>query len=159
MRSTYWDVLGWRNGNELYSYVLSAAFLTVTQIFITAVMRHFGKFSTDSEQLTPNSLIEFLLLLLLGISAGFIEEFVFRGYLQRQANLIIKNQTFAIIFQSVLFAMAHGFDQTPLGLSWKFFLGCIFGIVARRYRSILPGAISHCLINCFATVLLLPNLL
>ena len=47
---------------------------------------------------------------LLSISAGFCEEFVFRGYLQKQFFALTGSDAAAIAGQALIFGVAHGYQ-------------------------------------------------
>jgi membrane protease YdiL (CAAX protease family) len=80
---------------------------------------------------------------LIGLSAGVGEELLFRGALQPR---------YGIILTSVLFALLHsqyGFSFITLG---TFLLGCIFGILAKRYGT-THSIIAHALYNTIAVII------
>jgi membrane protease YdiL (CAAX protease family) len=80
---------------------------------------------------------------LIGLSAGIGEELLFRGALQPR---------YGIILTSLLFALLHsqyGFSFITLG---TFLLGCIFGILAKRYGT-THAIIAHALYNTIAVIL------
>jgi membrane protease YdiL (CAAX protease family) len=80
---------------------------------------------------------------LIGLSAGIGGELLFRGALQPR---------YGIILTSFLFALLHaqyGFSFITLG---TFALGCIFGLVARRYGT-THAVIGHTLYNTLAVII------
>jgi uncharacterized protein len=80
---------------------------------------------------------------LIGISAGVGEELLFRGALQPR---------YGILLTSLLFALLHsqyGFSFITLG---TFLLGCIFGLLAKRYGTTHAIA-AHALYNTLAVII------
>ena len=80
---------------------------------------------------------------LIGLSAGVGEELLFRGALQPR---------YGIIPTSILFALLHsqyGFSFITLG---TFLLGCIFGVLAKRY-GVTHAIIAHATYNTLAVLI------
>lgn len=90
----------------------------------------------------------------LSISAGFCEEFVYRGYLQQQFERLTGRLSIALLAQAVLYSLAHA------ALPWQImvvvlFLGLLFGGLAATQRSLVPGMMLHAAMNL--AVLLRPR--
>jgi membrane protease YdiL (CAAX protease family) len=92
--------------------------------------------------LLPQTALETVMWLLLSATAGFCEETIFRGYLQWQLGLLTRNATSGLLLQGVLFGMCHGY-QGPKSVVTLGVYGCLFGLLARRRRSLRPGMIAH----------------
>jgi membrane protease YdiL (CAAX protease family) len=71
--------------------------------------------------------------------AGFAEEMLFRGLLQRTLEHY-RDPAMAIVLTSVLFALAHFNPWVALQIT---FLGLALGYMAWKSRSILPAVIVH----------------
>src|SRR5262249_24198102 len=71
--------------------------------------------------------------------AGMSEEITFRGYLLSQYALLVKREWIAGFLQATVFAIAHGFDQTPNEFLSRLILGLIFAISRRYFDSLLPA--------------------
>jgi len=82
------------------------------------------------------------LWILLSLSAGFVEELVFRGYLQAQLGALLGNPWLGVAAQAILFGVTHGYQGGALVLKIAV-LGLIFGIAALLRRSLIPGMIAH----------------
>jgi uncharacterized protein len=82
------------------------------------------------------------LWLLLAVSAGFVEEFVFRGYFQRQFGAWLGSPWFGLAAQAVLFGVTHGYQGGVLIVKITIF-GLIFGLTALLRRSLVPGMVAH----------------
>lgn len=76
------------------------------------------------------------------VTAGFCEEFVFRGYLQKQLLAATGEAGWAIVLQAVVFGAAHGY-QGMKGMITISIYGAMFGILAALRKSLRPGMIQH----------------
>ena len=90
----------------------------------------------------PHGHLEVALYLFLTVTAGFCEEIIFRGYLQRQFAAATKSAWAALVLQGFAFVASHGYQ------GWKYMLviavyGCFFGLLAYYCRSLRPGMIAH----------------
>jgi len=90
----------------------------------------------------PHGPAEIFFYLLLVATAGFCEELIFRGYLQRQFNALTHAAAGGIVLQGLVFGASHGYQ------GWKFMLiiavfGMMFGLLAYWRRSLRPGMIAH----------------
>jgi CAAX protease family protein len=93
-------------------------------------------------RLFPRSSMEVFLFLMVTLTAGFCEEVIFRGYLQRQFAAITSAVSGGIVLQGIVFGAAHAYQ------GWKFvvlivFFGWMFGLLAHWRRSLRPGMIAH----------------
>ena len=92
--------------------------------------------------ITPQSTAEVALYLMLAATAGFCEEIIHRGYLQRQFAALTRSAIGGIVLQGIEFGVGHGYQ------GWKFMvmiavLGTMFGLLAHWRRSLRPGMIAH----------------
>ena len=90
----------------------------------------------------PQNGLEALAFLAAALTAGFVEEFVFRGYLQRQCQALCRNMTLASALQVIIFTQGH-FYQGWIRLVPILLIGVLLTIVALWRRSLLPGMIAH----------------
>ncbi len=84
-----------------------------------------------------------------GLSAAFIEEIFFRGWLQR----LLRKKTgafCAIALTSALFASAHIFVAHSLFLLAVFFPGFVMGCLRERHGNISTSTLFHALANIWA---------
>ena len=82
----------------------------------------------------------------LSISAGFVEELTFRGYLQRQFAALTRSPLLGLVLQAVLFGVTHGYQGVESVLRITLF-GLLFGVVALLRKSLRPGMIAHALVD------------
>lgn len=92
--------------------------------------------------LTPHSLAELCFWIPLSMTAGFCEEFLFRGYLQEQCRRLTGSTGAAIVLQALLFGGGHGYQGWAL-MTTIVFIGLFFGIVTAWRRSLAPTMITH----------------
>jgi uncharacterized protein len=94
------------------------------------------------QQLTPRTALELLLWIALSISAGFCEEFIFRGYLQEQCRRLTGSVYLAVLLQALLFGCGHGYQGWALMLTIVF-IGLLFGVAAAWRKSLVPTMFTH----------------
>lgn len=90
----------------------------------------------------PQSVAEMMLWVVMSLTAGFCEETIFRGYLQRQFTALTRGSAGGIVLQGIAFGAAHGYQ------GWKFMFliavyGTLFGLLAHWRGSLRPGMIAH----------------
>jgi membrane protease YdiL (CAAX protease family) len=101
--------------------------------------------------LLPRTTLEIFLWILVSISAGVCEEFVFRGYLQRQFAAMTRVPA-ALVLQAVVFGVSHGYQ------GWKqvviiSVLGMLFGLLAHWRKSLVPGMAAHAWADIYSGLL------
>ena len=92
----------------------------------------------------PQTGSEMTLWVLMSLTAGFCEEVIFRGYLQRQFSAFSHSLAAGIVLQAVVFGFSHGYQGGKLMLLIAFY-GVCFGLLAHWRRSLRPGMIGHAL--------------
>lgn len=150
------DLVGksWQNLRNIKTDAKSAVLLAGLLITVALLAGLLGPFKSSQGDTGPKTINESLLALFAAVTAGFTEEFIFRGYFQRQTTIIFRSEEWGLLSQAILFALAHGSEQTLVGILDKFIAGCLFGWFAMRRKSLLPGLIAHCGVNSLATLLL-----
>lgn len=101
--------------------------------------------------LLPHGITQMIVFVLLSIVAGFCEEFLFRGYLQRQFLAYSGNQVAAVTLQAVVFGFAHTYQGWRSAVSIAVY-GAMFGILAIMRKSLRPGMIQHAMQDSFSGV-------
>jgi len=94
------------------------------------------------EALAPHSLRALGVFVMLSTVAGFVEEIIFRGYLQRQFAALTGSVYVAIALQAVVFGAGHGYEGTRR-MILIFVYGIMFGLLALWRKSLLPGMLAH----------------
>jgi membrane protease YdiL (CAAX protease family) len=92
--------------------------------------------------LIPQSGQEVAVWVSLSIIAGFVEEIIFRGYLQQQIGILAGNAYAGLIVSALIFGAGHGYEGTR-NMIRIFVFGALFGILAIWRKSLRPGMIAH----------------
>jgi len=106
-----------------------------------------------ASMIAPHTLGGLFLFVALSTVAGFIEEIVFRGYLQRQIGVLTGNIYAGLVVSALVFGASHGYE------GWRrmlliFVLGLMFGFLALWRKSLRPGMIGHACFDSFQGVAL-----
>jgi membrane protease YdiL (CAAX protease family) len=86
------------------------------------------------------------------LTAGFCEEFIYRGYLQEQFLRLTRSMTLAIVLQAALFAILH------VTLPWKFAVSAagmalFLGALVAWKKTLFPAMLAHTLVNLLGGLL------
>lgn len=113
------------------------------------VLSILGRFITSKpdqavKNLLPHTTLEQVAFVGVAITAGFCEELIFRGYLQRQFTAWTGNAAVALVLQGVVFGIAHAYQGLGRVLLIAVY-GCLFGLLALWRKSLRPGMIAHML--------------
>lgn len=96
--------------------------------------------------LAPQGWREILVWLALCITAGVMEEFLFRGYLLQQFSSLGRhdhgNLWLGVIVSSLLFGIAHGYEGIGAMIAISLF-GALFSTLAIKRRSLRAGMMAH----------------
>jgi hypothetical protein len=90
----------------------------------------------------PRGAVEVTLWVMMSMTAGFCEELIFRGYLQKQFLALTGSAALAVLAQAVLFGVCHWYQGSKLVITIMV-LGLLYGILAHWRKSLRPGMISH----------------
>jgi len=128
----------WRD--VLVAFVFWIVALTCLAILSVALQ---VKRNLDSVRfLAPHNHGEIIVWILVSLTAGFCEETIFRGYLQRQFIAWSGKPVVGILLSAVLFGLAHAYQGGKQTIVLGAF-GALFGILADRRRSLRPGMMAH----------------
>ena len=145
-------ILGRPNVRQLFKDLLQGGLIFLTAIVLIFSVRFalrftalHGTYRRDVVQgMLPQSHLELVLWIFVGITAGVSEEFIFRGYLQQQLTAWSRNVPIAIVTSAVLFGCMH-FYQGIEGAIAIAVLGALYGICAWRMGSLRGVMIAHTL--------------
>jgi membrane protease YdiL (CAAX protease family) len=143
----------WSNWKDvLRDAVLALGLLAVWMLVEIALSRLLGASQAASvKSLLPRRAVEVALWIPLSISAGFCEEFVFRGYFQRQFEAFTHSRWIALVLQSALFGVSHGYQGGQACLKITVF-GVLFGLLALWRKNLRPGMVAHALTDIIAGI-------
>jgi hypothetical protein len=99
--------------------------------------------------LLPRTSLEMAVWIAVSVTAGFCEEAVFRGYLQRQFHALTGNAAIAVLAQAALFGIAHGYQGIKNALVITV-LGLLYGLLALGRGNLRPGMIAHAWSDLYA---------
>ena len=103
--------------------------------------------------IAPRGWIALLSFFALSTSAGFIEEIVFRGYLQRQFAALTKNTSLGLVISALCFGLAHGYEGIRRMVLIAIF-GCMFGLLAHFRKNLRSGMMAHAAFDALQGLLL-----
>ena len=104
-----------------------------------------GKIESMRKQisfLAPGTNLELAVWFCLSWTAGFCEEVIFRGYLQRQLAVIGNSPLLGVVLSAIVFGASHGYEG-PARMFLIFVFGLMFGLLAWWRKSLRPGMIAH----------------
>lgn len=101
-----------------------------------------GQSAGSVSKLLPHGPVESSLWVLVSVCAGFAEEFVFRGYLQRQFTAYTGSLPLALLLQVAVFGIAHGY-QGALNCLMVSMYAALFTLLALWRGSLRPGMLAH----------------
>ena len=152
----------WTNLEAFLRDVLYAATFWVCALSVLglgAKLMHLdqaGKIDSMRKQLgflTPGSHLELAVWFCLSATAGFCEEIVFRGYLQRQLAAFSKSTLMGVLLSAAIFGVSHGYEGAARMLLIGIY-GLMFGLLAWWRKSLRPGMMAHAWHDAFSGVVL-----
>jgi uncharacterized protein len=92
--------------------------------------------------LLPQTVLEIAAWIATAVSAGFCEEFVFRGYVQRQLLALSQRVGVAIVLQGLVFGAMHAYQGWRAVVTISI-LGMLFGGLAAWRKTLRVGMAAH----------------
>jgi len=133
----------WQTSRALFRDLgLAIAFMVVAVPLVGVLAYLLGANSNPSlANITPKTVIELVVFVVLNASAGFGEELVFRGYLTRQFSAWTGKAAMGIALQGIAFGLAHGFySKAMIAVMMQ---GWLLGVLAYWRKSLRPGMLAH----------------
>ncbi len=136
--------------------VLSIGGLVILSGFFTRLLIHFV--SKPVQSLLLKGMMDYLhthvlLLVFTSLTAGVVEELIFRGYLIPRLNKLLNNYYLPVIISALLFGISHFQYGTAENIIFPTFVGLIFGFYYQKYRNLKFLIITHFLIDFFSLIL------
>lgn len=97
----------------------------------------------------PRTIVEGVAWVALSLSAGFVEEVVYRGYFQRQFSAWTGRPWLALLMQATVFGVSHGYQGVDACMRITLY-ALLLGALAQWRRSLRPGMITHALTDVVA---------
>jgi hypothetical protein len=137
----------WSNvGDVLKDLAIAAPFWVLWEATAIAVWAILGRFfatptGPHDETFPVRGVFEVAVWIAVSLSAGFCEELIFRGYLQRQFCALAGRLWLGVLLQGIVFGLIH-----PRG--WRAvvvisILGVLYGGLAAWRNNLRPGILSH----------------
>lgn len=105
-------------------------------------------------QLAPSNAVEVLAWIFLCLLAGFAEELIFRGYLQRQFYAWSRGSVvIGVLASALFFGAAHGYQGVRNMILLTLF-GALFSLFSLWRRGLRPGMFAHSWQDLFAGLVL-----
>jgi uncharacterized protein len=140
------EIIGgrWSRAVDFWRDVGAAALFWIVVLVITGGLSFALGFSgaRAASFLLPKTATEVALWVPLAVTAGFCEELIFRGYLQRQFLALTGNVVAAVALQGIAFGVGHLY-QGFKGVLVITVYGILFGTLAVVRKSLRPGMIQH----------------
>jgi len=115
-------------------------------LFVLGALRYMLGANPDAiraiKALSPRSSFELVVWVLLSSTAGFCEEVLFRGYLQRQFLALTTRVEAAVALQAIVFGAGHLYEGWKGAVSIVVY-GAMFGALAVMRKSLRPGMLQH----------------
>jgi membrane protease YdiL (CAAX protease family) len=92
--------------------------------------------------LLPRTALEVVCWIGTSASAGFCEEFVFRGYVQRQLLALSQSTWVAVLCQGLVFGVMHAYQGWRLVILISV-IGMLFGALAAWRKTLRVGMVAH----------------
>ena len=133
----------------MFAFAMWGSNITTCINYILQLLFGAGEIQNVMEAIAPSSFSAGVVTLIFtAFVAPIFEEMIYRHLLLRSLKPI--GDTPAIIISALVFGLAHGnFDQ----FAYAFLSGIIFGLMAVRYDTIIPGMVLHLINNFFVTVI------
>jgi membrane protease YdiL (CAAX protease family) len=132
-----------------YDVLIAAAFWFLSRYALMALHRLMHGTDSHTTGLVPSSsAVERVFWIAASITAGVVEEFVFRGYLQRQFSAWTRSAAAGVLIQAIIFGASHGY-QGAKSMSLIAIYGVMFGLLAWWRKSLVPGMLAHAWTDIF----------
>jgi membrane protease YdiL (CAAX protease family) len=147
------DLIGgrWATAEDFFLDVVYAGAFWICALIVLgagAKLMHLdqaGKIEAMRKQLgflTPGSNLELAVWFGVSLTAGFCEEIIFRGYLQRQFAAMSNSMLLGVLLSAVVFGAAHGYEGAARMVLIGIY-GLMFGLLAWWRKSLRAGMMAH----------------
>ena len=110
----------------------------------TAIALHFRGSKESVGFLAPRGVLQLVLWVLVCVTAGFCEETIFRGYLQKQFIAWSGSAAAGVVASAVVFGACHVYQGVKPAIVITVY-GLMFGMLAQWRKSLRPGMMTHAL--------------
>jgi membrane protease YdiL (CAAX protease family) len=104
------------------------------------------------DTLLPQGALETLLWIAVSVSAGFSEEVVYRGYLQKQILALSGSAAVAVVAQALLFGLSHAYQGINQVIVITVY-GAGYGVLAQWRKHLRSNIVAHAWSDIFSGIL------
>jgi len=119
-------------------------FVALMALGATAIALHFRGSKESVGFLAPRGVLQIALWVLVCVTAGFCEETIFRGYLQKQFIAWSGSAAAGVVASALVFGACHVYQGVKPAVVIMVY-GLMFGILAQWRQSLRPGMMTHAL--------------
>jgi membrane protease YdiL (CAAX protease family) len=132
---------------------LGVAFLFAGLVCLSLVIHVLGQEQSKAiSVILPRGAAEMAVWIVITLTAGFVEELVYRGYLQQQFAGFGMPLWSAILAQALIFGAGHAYEGRSHAIAITAF-GAVAGAMAAWRRSLRPNMFGHALMDILAAFL------
>lgn len=144
------NFLLWEEKKYSLPFSIVALILLLLTVYggVIVIQTIFKIIGLDNKSITLSKIVlllkkDFILLVFTALTAGIVEELIFRGYLQPRLQLLLKSPHLSIFVSCLLFGLLHYKYGTVINVVGPFFIGLILAYFYWKYRSIKLAIIFH----------------
>jgi membrane protease YdiL (CAAX protease family) len=104
-----------------------------------------------AERILPGKTVEFAPYCVLAATAGFCEEFIYRGFVMAALGRAGMASPAVVVISSMLFGMAHSY-QGKRGILATMLMGFLFGTFRLAFLSLVPVMVWHATVDLVAGI-------
>ncbi len=162
---TRWSDLGFvrpRHGAiDLVIALVAGALFKILMKALVMPLLGFGAVNSTYRYLSGNTAALLVTLLWVIVGGGFGEELIWRGFLFERLGAFLGPRAHAklviVVVTSILFALAHYWDQGLPGAVQATMTGLVFGTVYARIGTIWPVMVAHAAFDVAAVLMIYWN--
>lgn len=143
----YWPENKYKWQTYLKVLSISILLLAILGISSSLALNLLGLVSKTQEKLPSLNNKYPLMIFVSSITAGIVEELIFRGFMLSRMYQVSQNKVAAVITSSLIFAAAHYSYGTIIMLVQPFLFGLIFSVLYFKYRNIKMLILIHIIWN------------
>ncbi|MDP9279882.1 MAG: CPBP family intramembrane metalloprotease [Gemmatimonadota bacterium] len=163
---TRWSDLGFvrppHGAIDLVIALVAGVFFKVLMKALVMPLLGFGPTNSTYHYLSGNTAALLVTLLWVIVGGGFGEELIWRGFLFERLGALLGPRAHAkvviVVVTSILFALAHLWDQGIAGAVQASITGLVFGGTYVRIRTIWPVMVAHAAFDVAAVLMIYWNL-
>ena len=122
--------------------IAAAAFWIIARYALLALRNAMGAFDSRSDAFLPHGAAEIVGWVCVSMTAGFVEELTYRGYLQRQFAAWTHSVAAGIALQAIAFGASHGYQGIKSIIVVAAY-GALSGVLCQLRRGLAPAMLAH----------------